>query len=126
MLIFELLDEKDAELDELIFEDVYQGQPTQVQVFRVVNIGDEDLGKVSIRAVLSNSQKGNRYDTINAHFFSLNGLDFQGNVNFPLSVGEEKRVYTYYRPPSTTRPGEVEWAMEVTGIPVPQGEAFCE
>jgi len=126
MILFELLNEEEWPIEEIAFEDVYQGQPTQVQVFRVVNIGDEDLGKVSIRAVLSSHQKGNRYDTVNAHFFSLNGLDFQGNVNFPLEVDEEKRVYTYYRPPSTTRPGEVEWAMEVTGIPAPMGEAFCE
>jgi len=126
MLFFEVFDEEDWPVEEIVFEDIYQGHPTKIQVFRVVNSGDENLEKVSIRAVISPTQKGNRYDTINAHFFSLNGLDFQGNVNFPLKVGEEKKIYTYYRPPSTTRPGDVEWAIEITGIPTPPGELFCE
>jgi hypothetical protein len=117
MILFEVVDEEDWPIEEIDFPDVYQGQPTSVQILRVVNTGNEDLEKVSIRAVLSTSQQGNRYDTINAHFFSLNGMDFTGNVNFPLKVDEEKRVYTYYRPPSTTRPGNVEWAMEIIGTP---------
>ncbi len=61
-----------------------------------------------------------------AHFFSLNGRDFQREINFPLPALGEQLVYTYYRPPGRTLPGDVEWAMELFSTPDPGVEDLCD
>lgn len=127
MIIFEVLDNEDWPIEELLFNNVYQGRESEIKIFRVVNTREEDIHKITIRAVESpTNQVGNVYDTVMAHLFSLNGLDFQREINFPLSGLEEKIVYTYYRPPSNASPGDVEWAMEVFSTPALDVEILCE
>ena len=126
MIIVEVLDKDDWPIEELLFEDLFQGQTSKIQVLKVVNQG-EDLHKITIRAIESEiNQAGSAYDTFMAHFFSLNGLDFQREINFPLPAEEEKIVYTYYRPPSNAVPLDVEWAMELFSTPEPVAEDLCD
>jgi hypothetical protein len=127
MIIFEVLDNEDWPIEELLFDDVYQGRESEIKIFRVVNTREEDIHKITIRAIESpTNQAGNIYDTVMAHLFSLNGLDFQREINFPLPVLGEKLIYTYYRPPSNTVPGDVEWAMELFSTPPSDVEILCE
>lgn len=127
MLIFEVLDKDDWPIEELLFNEVYQGRESEIKIFRVVNTREEDIYKITIRAIKSPThQVGNVNDTVMAHLFSLNGLDFQREINFPLPGLEEKLIYTYYRPPSITDPGDVEWAMELFSTPDPGVEDLCD
>lgn len=87
------------------------GIETSNQTFRLTNTGDVDASVTIYSDSSDENQEGESYETYNATWLSLNGLDYKNTIHTRIAVDDFKEVYVKWRPTSDSTPGDKQWSI---------------